>query len=70
METRKFKQVPSINPIGSRNPKIPTPVIVSCGKKSNNYERIITRPLRTDHDLSNRDFCSGRIVMGRIEINL
>lgn len=29
METRKFKQVPSINRIGGRNPMIPTPVVIS-----------------------------------------
>ena len=33
METRKFKQVPSINRIGLGNPNIPRPVIVSCRTK-------------------------------------
>ena len=47
METRKFKQVPSINRIGGQNPTIPAPIIVSCGKNKKN-ERIITRPMRTD----------------------
>ena len=32
-ETTKFKQVPSINRIGGRNPLIPDPVIVSSGRK-------------------------------------
>ena len=48
METRKFKQVPSINRIGGRNLKIPVPVIVSSGKKNSEHERTITRPLRTN----------------------
>ena len=48
METRKFKQVPSINRIGGRNPKVPTPVIVSRGKKHSNHVRTITRSMRTD----------------------
>ena len=48
METRKFKQVPSINRIGGRNPLIPSPVIVSCGNKKSNHERKITRPMRTN----------------------
>ena len=48
METRKFKQVPSINRLGGRNPRIPSPVIVSCGNNSNRNERTITRPMRTN----------------------
>ncbi len=48
METRKFKQVPSINRIGSGNPNIPRPVIVSCGRKGIANERFVTRPMRTD----------------------
>lgn len=48
METKKFKQLPSINRIGERNPLIPRPVIVSYGTKDNDYERIITRSMRTD----------------------
>lgn len=48
METRKFKQVPSINRIGDGNPGIPRPVILSFGKKVNRHERIVTRPMRTD----------------------
>lgn len=47
METRKFKQVPSINRIGGRNPMIPAPVVVSRGKKELGNERTITRPMRT-----------------------
>ena len=39
METRKFKQVPSINRIGDRNPNIPAPVIVSSGKRKPDHER-------------------------------
>lgn len=48
MDTRKFKQVPSISPVGTRNPKIPAPVIVSKGKVRESNERIITRAMRTD----------------------
>ena len=49
METRKFKQVPSISRMGEANPKIPKPVIVSRGtKKEQPHDRIITRPMRTD----------------------
>ena len=48
METRKFKQVPSINRVGGRNPNIPSPVIVNRGKETTNYERTITRPMRTN----------------------
>ena len=48
METRKFKQVPSINRIGNGHPGIPRPVILSFGKKNDGHERIITRPVRTD----------------------
>ena len=47
METRKFKQVPSINRIGERNPKIPTPIIVNSGRKKG-HERTITRSMRTN----------------------
>ncbi len=48
METRKLKQVPSINRVGERNPLIPRPVIVNCGNKKRNYERIITRSMRSN----------------------
>ncbi len=48
METRKFKQVPSINILGERNSLIPKPVIVNYGKKKRRNERIITRAMRTD----------------------
>lgn len=48
METRKFKQVPSINRIGSGNASIPRPVIVSVGSNRKGHERIITRPMRTN----------------------
>ncbi|MBP3845805.1 MAG: hypothetical protein J6E48_11820 [Prevotella sp.] len=48
METRKFKQVPSLNRVGGRNPLIPSPVIVSRGKNTVNHERTITRPMRTN----------------------
>ena len=48
METRKYKQVPSINRIGERNPMIPGPVIVHCGNKKRSHERIITRSMRTN----------------------
>ena len=48
MDTRKFKQVPSISMVGSRNPRIPRPVVVSAGKKGHSRERTITRPVRTD----------------------
>ena len=48
METKKFKQVPSINRIGERNPKIPRPVIVSCGNKKSNHARTITRAMRSN----------------------
>ena len=48
METRKFKQVPSINRIGGRNPNIPAPVIVSSGKRKPDHERTITRAMRTN----------------------
>ena len=44
----KFKQVPSINRIGVRNPLIPDPVIVSSGRKNKSHERTFTRALRTD----------------------
>ena len=46
--TRRFKQVPSINRIGERNPKIPMPVIVSRGNKEKEHERVITRAMRTN----------------------
>ena len=39
METRKYKQVPSINRIGERNPMIPGPVIVHCGNKKRSHEQ-------------------------------
>jgi hypothetical protein len=49
METKKFKQVPSINRIGERNPNIPLPVIVRCGaQRQKTHERTITRTMRTD----------------------
>ena len=48
MDTKKFKQVPSINRIGKRNPNIANPVIVNCGQKKHTHERIITRPMRTN----------------------
>ena len=48
METRKFKQVPSINRVGGRNPEIPNPVIVSYGSKKPGHARVITRPMRSD----------------------
>ena len=49
METRKFKQVPSINRVGERNPAIPKPVVVNCGKKkSTNHGRTITRTMRSN----------------------
>ena len=48
MDTRKFKQVPSINRIGERNPNIPKPVIVNRGMKRSNHERTITSAMRTD----------------------
>jgi hypothetical protein len=47
METKKFKQVPSINRIGGRNPNIPAPVIVSRGTKNKGYGRTISRAMRT-----------------------
>ncbi len=47
METKKFKQVPSINRIGAQNPKIPAPVIVSFGKNKR-HEHIVARSMRTD----------------------
>lgn len=48
METRKFKQVPSINRIGAPNPRIPRPVILSRGNQSSSHERIIARSMHTD----------------------
>jgi len=48
METKKFKQVPSINRIGERNPNIPDPVIVNYSQKTVSHERTFTRPLRTN----------------------
>lgn len=49
MDTRKFKQVPSISLIGPRNPNIPAPVVVKNGRKDKKaHERTITRPMRTD----------------------
>ena len=40
MDTKKFKQVPSINRIGKQNPNIPSPVVVSRGQKKHTHERI------------------------------
>lgn len=48
METRKFKQVPSLNRISGHNPLIPRPVVVNCGSKKIKHERTITRPMRTN----------------------
>ncbi|MBR1519709.1 MAG: hypothetical protein IJ635_00540 [Bacteroidaceae bacterium] len=48
METRKYKQVPSITRIGGPNPRIPRPVIVNCGKSSKAHERIVARAVRTN----------------------
>ena|GEM_PF-6909272 len=48
METRKYKQVPSINRMGERNPLIPNPAIVNCGNKTKRHERTITRSMRTN----------------------
>ena len=48
METRKFKQVPSINRIGKGNPNIPRPVIVSRGRKEMTHERIVTSPMHSN----------------------
>jgi hypothetical protein len=48
MDVKKFKQVPSINRIGDRNPKIPAPVIIHSGKKNVTHERFITRAMRTN----------------------
>lgn len=49
METRKFKQVPSINRVGGVNPNIPRPVIVSRGlNKKLSHDRVIARPMRTN----------------------
>ena len=48
MDTKKFKQVPSINRIGERNTNIPKPVIVNRGTKSLRHERTITSAMRTD----------------------
>lgn len=48
METKKFKQVPSINRTGGRNPNIPKPIVINRGRKKVTYDRIITRPMRTD----------------------
>lgn len=48
METKKYKQVPSINRIGCGNPNIPRPTVVRCGKRATTNERIITRPMRTN----------------------
>ena len=48
MDTKKFKQVPSINKIGKRNPNIPSPVIVNCGHRKHTHERTITRAMRTN----------------------
>ena len=48
METKKYKQVPSINRIGERNPNIPAPVIVNRGTKKQGYGRTISRAMRTN----------------------
>ena len=48
METRKFKQVPSLNRISGHNPLIPRPVVVNGGSKKIKHERTITRPMRTN----------------------
>ena len=49
METRKYKQVPSINRIGGANPVIPKPVIISREKnKKQRHDRFVTRPVRTN----------------------
>ena len=48
MNTKKFKQVPSINRIGSPNPNIPEPVVISRGTEDISNEYIVTRPMRTD----------------------
>lgn len=58
METRKFKQVPSISSIGNRNPNIPKPVVVSYGKKKVDNERIITKSMRSD----SRTISAGRPI--------
>ena len=48
MDTRTVKQVPSINRVGMGNPRIPSPVVVSSGKKTGEHERTFTRPMRAD----------------------
>ena len=48
MEIKKFKQIPSINRIGSGNPRIPAPVIISRGVKNTHHERTLTRSLHTN----------------------
>lgn len=48
METKKFKQVPSINRIGDPNPNIPAPVIVSRGIRSQGNGRTISSTMRSD----------------------
>ena len=48
MNTRKFKQVPSISKVSGRNQNIPKPVIVSFSKPHIPHERTITRPMRSD----------------------
>jgi hypothetical protein len=49
MNTKKFKQVPSINRIGEPNPDIPKPVVVSRGRKdAKSHEYIVARPMRSD----------------------
>ena len=48
METKKFKQVPSINRIGGRNPNIPAPVILSRGTKRQGNGRTISSTMHDD----------------------
>ena len=48
METKKFKQVPSINRIGGHNPNIPPPVIVSRGIRRQGNGRKIPSAMRND----------------------
>ena len=46
METRKFKQVPSINRVGERNPRIPKPVIVNYGNTNQEKENKVIRLIK------------------------
>lgn len=48
METKKFKQVPSINRIGGRNPNIPAPVILSRGTRRQGNGRTISPSMHDD----------------------